>query len=90
MTCKRDKDGNIVGWDRESLLADGFTPTGVTLNQTCSFGEVRWLAARLNTPVECLHAAKMADTGDWELFYKPGVIPGTGYTESAILPKAQA
>ena len=88
MTCKRDKDGNIIGWDRESLLADGFTPTGVTLNRTGSFGEVRAHAARLKTPVGCLHAAKMADTGDWELFYKPGVTPGAGFTESPMLRKA--
>ena len=88
MTCKRDKDGNITGWDRESLLADGFTPTGVILDRMCSFGEVRTLAVRLKTPVECLHAAKMADTGDWELFYEPGVTPGSGFTESPMLRKA--
>lgn len=88
MTCKRDTNGNIIGWDRESIAGDGFTPTGVTLNRTCSFGEVRGLAAQLNTPAECLHAAKMADTGDWELFYKPGVTPGAGFTESPMLRKA--
>ena len=89
MTCKRDTNGNIIGWDRQSITDSSLTPTGIILGPILNLASIRAHAVRLKTPIECLHVCKMADTGDWELFYKPGITPGAGYTDNAILPKPE-
>lgn len=85
MICTRDTAGNIIGWNRQSLLDAGFTPTEYPLTTAAHQWEMRRAAASLNTPLEQLHAFRIEDD-TWELFYRPGATPGAGYTEHAILP----
>ena len=84
MTCIRDTAGNIIGWNRQSILDAGFTPTEYPLTAAHQW-ELRQAAASLDMPLEQLHAFRL-ENGTWELFYRPSAKPGSGYIEHAILP----
>jgi len=61
-----------VIWDREELIARGFTPAGVpTQPDMPGFGRLRSLASQFDRPTASLTAFRTAPD-QWEVFFLPG------------------
>ena len=83
---ERFQDGpdGIWCWDRDSLLADGFQPTGIVLTEDeATVGRTRAVAKELDLTLESVSTIRIG-ADRWEYFRTPD--GKSGYVEHPILP----